>query len=214
MPAALAGGELAVYVAVDGEFAGTVIASDPVRRESRDTVRTLRELGTERIVMLTGDASSTAEHVAGIVGVDECRADCLPADKVDAVAALTARPVLMVGDGINDAPVLAAADVGMAMGARGATAASEAAGAVILVDDFSRVARAVAIGRDTVRIVYQSIWIGILISIALMVVASFGLIPATVGAALQEVVDLATVLNALRALRGRQDWDASATRSR
>lgn len=214
VPAALAGGELAVYVAVDGEFAGTVIASDPVRRESRDTVRTLRELGTERIVMLTGDASSTAEHVAGIVGVDECRADCLPADKVDAVAALTARPVLMVGDGINDAPVLAAADVGMAMGARGATAASEAAGAVILVDDFSRVARAVAIGRDTVRIVYQSIWIGILISIALMVVASFGLIPATVGAALQEVVDLATVLNALRALRGRQDWDASATRSR
>lgn len=203
----LLGGELAVYVAVAGRFAGTIIASDPVRPEASETVRVLRQLGVEEVIMLTGDAHSTAEHIAGVVGADGFHADCLPADKVSAVAALTKRPVLMVGDGINDAPVLAAADVGMAMGARGATAASEAAGAVILVDDFARVGRAVSISQDTVRIVYQSIWIGISASVALMLIASFGLIPATLGATLQEVLDLATVLNALRALRGGQAWD-------
>jgi len=200
-PAELVGGELAVYVAIDGRFAGTIVATDPVRPETRDTLAALRRIGIERIVMLTGDAASTARHIAEVTGIDEFQADCLPRDKVDRVASMIARPVVMVGDGINDAPVLAAADVGMAMGARGATAASEAADAVILVDDFSRVERVVRISHDTVRIVYQSIWIGILISIALMVVASFGVIPATVGAALQEAVDLATVLNALRVLR-------------
>jgi P-type E1-E2 ATPase len=122
-------------------------------------------------------------------------------DKVNAVREITARPVLMVGDGVNDAPVLAAADVGIAMGARGATAASESAAAVILIDDISVVALAVRIGQDTVRIALQSIWLGIALSIGLMLVAAFGVIPATLGAAIQEIVDLATILNALRAIR-------------
>jgi P-type E1-E2 ATPase len=139
------------------------------------------------------------------VGITRVRADCLPADKVDAVRAIRERPVIMVGDGVNDAPVLAVADVGFAMGAKGSTAASEAADAVILLDDLSRAARAVAISRDTVRIALQSIWLGMALSIGLMVVAAFGLIPATVGALLQEAVDLATILNALRAIGGRRD---------
>jgi P-type E1-E2 ATPase len=130
-------------------------------------------------------------------------ADCLPADKVRLVAALPARPVIMVGDGVNDAPVLAVADVGIAMGARGATAASQSAAAVILVDDISRVATAVQIGRDTVRVALQSIWLGIALSLILMVVAALGYLPAIVGAWLQEVVDLVTILGALRALGGR-----------
>jgi P-type E1-E2 ATPase len=154
--------------------------------------------------MLTGDAQATAEHVARAIGISAFRADCLPVDKVEAVKAITDRPVLMVGDGVNDAPVLAAADVGIAMGARGATAASESADAVILVDDISLVPVAIRIGRETVRIALQSIWLGIALSLALMLIASTGVIPATVGAGIQELVDLAAILNALRAIRSRE----------
>jgi len=202
--AALEVGELAIYVAIDGRFAGTVVASDPVRDNARATITQLDRLGVHETVMLTGDARATAAHVASAVGISRFTADCLPGDKVDAVRNIIARPVLMVGDGVNDAPVLAAADVGIAMGARGATAASESAGAVILLDDISAVALAVRIGQDTVRIALQSIWLGIALSIGLMLVAAFGVIPATLGAGIQEVVDLATILNALRAIRPRE----------
>lgn len=207
---AIAPGELAVYVAIDDRFAGALLASDRVRENARSTLERLDALGVHRTMMLTGDAQATADHIAAELGITRVRADCLPADKVQEVSAIAERPVIMVGDGVNDAPVLAAADVGIAMGAKGATAASESAGAVILVDDISRTAKAVEIGRDTVRIALQSIWLGIVVSVVLMVIAAFGVIPAVVGALLQEVVDLITILAALRAIGGRRDAKAEA----
>ncbi|TFC87560.1 heavy metal translocating P-type ATPase [Cryobacterium sp. TMT4-31] len=213
-PADLSGGELAIYLAVDGRYAGCIVASDQVRDNARATIAALERLGVRESVMLTGDTRPTANHIARLVGITRVRADCLPADKVDAVRAIRERPVIMVGDGVNDAPVLAVADVGIAMGAKGSTAASESADAVILLDDLSRAARAVAIGRDTVRIALQSIWLGIALSIGLMIAAAFGLIPATVGALLQELVDLATILNALRAIGGRRDVRARGVAAR
>ncbi|QNE48458.1 cadmium-translocating P-type ATPase [Glaciihabitans sp. INWT7] len=203
----LAAGELAIYVAIGGRFAGVVVASDPVRDNARSTIEQLGMLGVHETVMLTGDANATAAHVASAVGISRFTADCLPIDKVTAVRDIPSRPVLMIGDGVNDAPVLAAADVGIAMGARGATAASESAAAVILLDDISVVALAVRIGQDTVRIALQSIWLGIALSIGLMLIAAFGVIPATLGAGIQEVVDLATILNALRAIRPTEHTD-------
>ena len=202
----IARGELAVYVAVDGRFAGVLIERDPPRDDAVGMLRGLEELGIRHLELLTGDANETAAAMASQLGITAFRAECLPADKVEHVASLKERPVIMVGDGVNDAPVLAAADVGIAMGAKGATAASESADVVILVDDIHPVVEAVRIGRRTVRIALQSIWVGIIASVALMSVAAFGLIPATVGALLQEVVDLVTILAALRAI-GPADGD-------
>jgi heavy metal translocating P-type ATPase len=204
-------GELAVYVAIDGVYAGALLASDRLRSNAKDTLQRLETLGVRQSMMLTGDAVETAQHVASELGLTRVRAECLPADKVAEVGGIRERPVIMVGDGVNDAPVLAAADVGIAMGAKGATAASESADAVILLDDISRVALAVTIGRDTVRIALQSIWLGIAISVALMAIAAFGVIPATAGALLQEVVDLMAILAALRAVGGRVDRRATST---
>ena len=196
----LSSGELAIYVGVAGEFAGALVMSDPIRKETRRTLAELNELGVTRTVMLTGDAFATAEHIADEAGLTDVRAECLPPDKVEAVRALPLRPVMMVGDGVNDAPVLAVADVGIAMGARGSTAAGESADVVIILDDLSKVASAVRIGQRTVRVALQSIWIGIALSVALMVAAAAGYVPAVAGALSQELVDLATILNALRAL--------------
>jgi P-type E1-E2 ATPase len=206
-------GQLAIYAGIDGRYAGALLASDRVRENAKATIDRLAELGVRDSMILTGDARETAAHVAAELGITAVQAECLPGDKVRAVEAIVERPVIMVGDGVNDAPVLAAADVGVAMGAKGATAASESADAVILVDDLSRTAKAVEIGRDTVRIALQSIWLGIIVSVGLMIVAAFGLIPATAGALLQELVDLATILAALRALGGRRDA-RSAERAR
>ena len=198
----VAGGQLAVYVGVDGRFAGALIMSDPLRANAVGTLAHLRRLGVGETLLLTGDALPTAEKIAAQSGISRVQAGCLPGDKVAIVAGLLKRPVMMVGDGVNDAPVLAAAEVGVAMGARGSTAASESADVVIMLDDLSRAALAVDIGQRTIRIALASIWIGILLSVGLMVAAVFGYIPAVAGALLQELVDLATILNALRALRG------------
>ncbi|MDN4596794.1 heavy metal translocating P-type ATPase [Leifsonia virtsii] len=197
----IAPGELAVYVAVDGAYAGALIERDPPRENARDMLQGLAALGIPHIELLTGDAKETAAGVAAELGIDDYLAECLPADKVARVASIAERPVAMVGDGVNDAPVLASADVGIAMGAKGATAASESADVVILVDDIGKVVEAVAISRRTVTIALQSIWLGIAASVVLMCIAAFGVIPAVVGALLQEVVDLATILAALRAAR-------------
>jgi heavy metal translocating P-type ATPase len=198
-------GELAVYVAIDGAMAGSLVFRDEVRSNARATVDSLRAQGIRRIVMLTGDDRPTAEHVAAALGIDDVRANCLPVDKVTAVTAITERPVVMVGDGVNDAPVLAAADVGIAMGARGSTAASESADVVILRDDVSRVARALTVGRETVNVALQSIWVGIGLSVALMIIAAFGVLPALIGAWLQEGVDVVSILWALRAATGSKE---------
>lgn len=195
-------GQLAIHVAVNGAYAGALIMKDPLRTEAPQTLAALRRLGVRSTMLLTGDAAGTAAHIAREAGITSVQADCLPEDKVRTVAAVRERPVVMVGDGVNDAPVLAAADVGIAMGAKGATAASESADVVIMLDDLSRVALAVAIGKRTVNVALVSIWTGIGLSVGLMAVAMTGLIPAVTGALLQELVDLATILNGLRALRG------------
>ncbi|MBN9605973.1 MAG: cadmium-translocating P-type ATPase [Actinomycetales bacterium] len=199
-------GDAVVYAAVDGRFAGVLRLRDRIRPETAATLAALEHLGVERTVVISGDVDGTARELAAQAGVDEVYPECSPEDKVRLVAGLAPRPVLMVGDGINDAPVLAAAEIGIAMGARGATAASESATVVLLVDDLAAVARAIAIGRRTVRVALQSIGGGIAISVALMLVALTGALPAIAGAGLQELVDLVAILAALRALRpGREE---------
>ncbi|HEU5187800.1 MAG TPA: HAD-IC family P-type ATPase, partial [Candidatus Saccharimonadales bacterium] len=195
----LQAGETSVHVAVGGAYAGHVTFSDHVRSESKQVIQALRSLGISNTLMLTGDAKGTAHRIAQAVGITRVEAECLPVDKVNAVRNITTRPVLMVGDGVNDAPVLAVADVGMAMGARGSTAASETADVVVLVDDISKAAQAISIAKRTIAIALQSIWVGIAISVGLMLVAATGVIPAVVGAVLQEVVDVVVIFNALRA---------------
>lgn len=204
-PAELAPGELAIYVARDDRFAGMIIMRDQVRDEAADTLRELERLGVERTLMVTGDVAATAEPIARQLSISEVHAECRPADKVRIVGSVQPRPLLMVGDGLNDAPVLAAADIGFAMGARGATAASESADIVNRYDTLASLPRAVRIGKDTVRIALQSIWLGIIISVGLMLVAAFGFLPALLGAWLQEVVDLVTILGALRAVGPRSE---------
>lgn len=204
----VAAGWATAYVAVDGRFAGALMLADEVRPESRGLISWLRRTGVKNIVMLTGDARATAQAVAADVGITSVHADLLPPDKVRIAAELRPRPAMMVGDGVNDAPVLAAADVGIALGARGATAAGEAADAVILADDVSKVADAVTIGRQTLRVAVTAIWIGIILSVGLMLIATTGAIPAIAGALTQELVDLAAILYALRALRGRLNQES------
>ncbi|WP_454295468.1 heavy metal translocating P-type ATPase [Salana multivorans] len=195
-------GEAAAYVAIDSRFAGILVLADDPRPESVAVVSWLRANGVERIVMLTGDTRATAESIARQTGIDEVHAELLPPEKVHLAADLHPRPVMMVGDGVNDAPVLAASDIGVAMGAKGATAAGDAADVVILVDSLSKVVDAVSIGRHTLRVALTAIWLGIGLSVVLMVIAMTGAIPAVAGALTQELVDLATILYALRALGG------------
>lgn len=203
--AELAPGELAIYVSRGDRFAGAIIMRDRMREEAEDALRDLERLGVERTLMVTGDVTATAEPIAQRLGIGEVHAECRPADKVRIVSNVKPRPLIMVGDGLNDAPVLAAADIGFAMGARGATAASESADIVNRYDTLASLPRAVRIGKDTVRIALQSIWLGIIISVALMLVAAFGFLPALLGAWLQEVVDLVAILGALRAVGPRNE---------
>lgn len=200
---ALAPGEVAVYLSVDGRFSGYLVLADEIRPEAPAVIAYLREEGVETIEVLTGDGPGTANLIAAEVGITTVRASLKPAQKVEAAAAMQPRPALMVGDGVNDAPVLAAADVGIAMGARGATAAGEAADAVIVSDSLGKVADATAIAKHTMRIALSAIWIGIILSVGLMLVAATGAIPAMVGALTQEFVDLAAILYALRALKAK-----------
>jgi heavy metal translocating P-type ATPase len=190
------------WVSVDGEPTGAVLLRDPLRRHAPRTVRRLRAAGLNRLVMLTGDRAEPAREVATVLGLDEVYAQQSPADKVDAVRAERDRAVtVMVGDGVNDAPALAAATVGVAMGARGATASSEAADIVLTTDRLDRLADAMDIARWSRRIAVQSAVVGMTLSLVAMAIAALGWLPPAAGALLQEGIDIAVILNALRALR-------------
>ncbi|WP_048000882.1 heavy metal translocating P-type ATPase [Lactiplantibacillus herbarum] len=193
----------AIYVAIDDQYAGYITFIDNVRPEAATTLQALHTEGVHNVMMLTGDQQAIADKIAADVGIDTVAADLLPADKIAHLKAIPAaeRPVIMVGDGVNDAPSLTVADVGIAMGAHGSTAASESADVVILKDDLSRVVTAIKIAKDTMQVAKQSVLIGIAICTILMLIASTGIIPALFGAMLQEVVDTVSILWALRALR-------------
>lgn len=190
-----------VYVSLNDRYIGTITFIDKLRLEAAQTMQTLRDHGVKHLMMLTGDQQAIAQTIAKEVGIDDVRAKLLPEEKIQALKAVpeSEHPVIMVGDGVNDAPSLTVADVGIAMGAHGATAASESADVVILKDDLLKVAKAVEIAQDTLRIARQAVLIGIFICVFLMLVASTGWIPAIVGAMFQEVIDTVSILWGLRA---------------
>ncbi|EHK53274.1 heavy metal translocating P-type ATPase [Allomesorhizobium alhagi] len=192
---------LRVFVALDGRIAGIFTFGDSLRADARDALRELRSAGIARIVMLTGDDGAAAKRISALLDLDAVVADATPAEKVAAVEAEKVRaPTMMVGDGINDAPALAAATVGIAMGARGATASSEAADVIVLTDRLQPVADAVRIAHRTRAIAMQSIVAGLALSAMAMVAAALGQITPVAGALLQEGIDVAVILNSLRTL--------------
>ena len=198
-PASSAG--LRAYVAVDGRGAGLVEYADRLRPELVGFIPRLGRLGIRRVLLLSGDDQANTTAVGHAIGIDEAHGDLLPEAKVAYVQRLIkeGERVVMVGDGTNDAPALSSATVGIALAAGGGGISAEAADAVILADDLTRVAEAMEISRHTLRIARQSIWTGLGLSGAAMVVASLGHIPPVAGALLQEVIDVAVILNALRA---------------
>jgi heavy metal translocating P-type ATPase len=205
LPADLDGGAAKVLVGVDGTLAGVLLVGDRLREDSTRLVPRLRDAGVRHVALVTGDRRSVADAIGETLGVDRVYAEQTPGDKLEVVRAVRARPelrrVVMVGDGINDAPALALADVGIAMGSAGATVSSETADAVVLVDRVDRVADAIRIGRRSLSIARQSVLAGIGLSLVAMGVAAAGYLPPVEGALLQEAIDVGVILNALRALR-------------
>ena len=197
----------AVYIGQGDTFMGFIEFADPIRANTKYTLLRLKKLGIEKTMILTGDKPTVARAIAQQAGISEIHAGLLPVDKLHLVKtnSSTGQVTGMVGDGVNDAPVLAAADVGIALGAKGSTAASESADVVVMLDDISRVADAVTIAQNTVTIAKQSIFIGIGLSLLLMILASLGKIEPFYGAILQEIIDVVVIFNALRAHLGKQD---------
>lgn len=222
--------EMAAYVALDGELAARIVLRDVPRANAKDSLQRLHELGVSKLSMLTGDKAASARIIAGEVGIDDVQAELFPEDKVAAVrnategededagrqpllngivrrltGAYSPRPItMMVGDGVNDAPVLAAADIGMAMTDGTSTAASESAQVVIMNDDIASVPRAIAIARRTKKVMLQAVLIGLGLAVVGMVAAAFDLIPVVVGAFMQEAIDVVSILWALSALLDRE----------
>jgi heavy metal translocating P-type ATPase len=193
-----------VYVSIDGAVAGALVFDDQVRADAAYTIRALRRLGVDKVVMATGDHPLVARSVGMAIGVDDILAEATPEEKVLVLKDLQrSGTTTMVGDGINDAPALAAADVGVAMGARGATASSEAADVVLVVDRLQRLVDAIGIAQRTRRIATESVIIGMGLSLVAMGFAAFGLLAPIVGALVQEVIDVIAILSALRALGGK-----------
>ena len=199
-------GEAHVLVALDGHPAGVIGMADELRPDAAHIVERLRSEGVRHVAMVSGDRRSVAERIGGELGVDRVYAEQSPEQKLEVVRRLREdrelRPVMMVGDGVNDAPALALADLGIAMGAAGATVSSETADAVITVDRVDRVADALHTGRRALHIARESVLGGMGASFVAMGFAAAGYLAPVAGALLQEVIDLAVILNALRALRG------------
>ena len=174
-----------------------------MRTGTEQLLHELRALGIERIVLATGDRRDVARFVSMGLSIDSVRSELTPDQKILVVLAERKNgPVMMIGDGVNDAPALAAADLGVAMGAKGAAASAEAADVVLLVDELDRILPAIQIARRSRLIAWESVVAGIGLSIAAMIAAAFGYLPPVEGALLQEVIDVAVIFNALRALRG------------
>ncbi|MGV8831945.1 MAG: heavy metal translocating P-type ATPase [Devosia sp.] len=194
---------MTVAVSVEGRPFGIIVLQDLVRPDAKQALAALRAAGISRIVLASGDRSDIAAAIGAELGVDEAVGELRPADKLALLQRekTTTGKVMMVGDGVNDAPALAAAEVGVAMGARGAAASSEAAGVVVLVDALAPLAKAIVIAKRTRTIALQSIFVGLGLSLAAMIAAALGYLPPVQGALLQEVIDVAVILNALRALR-------------
>ena len=194
-----------VLVGIDGRPAGLIVLADPIRPDARAMVQRLHEAGVTEVAMATGDRRDVANAVAADLGIDVVHAECSPEDKVAVVTAMREgegrHRVAMVGDGINDAPALATADVGVAMSAPGATIASETADAVVMVDRVDGVADAISTSRRASAIARESVIAGMLMSFVAMGFAAFGYLPPVAGALLQEGIDVIVILNALRALR-------------
>ena len=194
-----------VLIGVDGELGGAILMADRMRDDAGELTTALRSVGIERVALVTGDQRSVGEAVGRSVGVDRVFAECSPEEKIEVVREARELTddggVVMVGDGVNDAPALALADVGIAMGGVGATVSSETADAVIAVDRVDRVVDALRIGRRSLAIARQSVLVGLGLSFVAMGFAAFGYIPPVAGALLQEGIDVAVILNALRALR-------------
>jgi heavy metal translocating P-type ATPase len=187
------------FVAVNSQLIGVITFRDEIRPEAKKTLQRLRDLGVAHFMMVTGDSKVTAAAVAKKVGIKTLTAEALPGDKIHAVEKATERPIAFVGDGVNDAPVLTASDVGIALGARGSTAASESADVVVMLDDLERVADGRMIAKRTFFIAKQSILVGIGLSVILMLVFATGTFKPVYGAAIQELVDVIVIFNALRA---------------
>jgi len=197
-------GAVEMAVGIDGRMVAVLTMSDPLRHDSAETIRRLRSLGITRVLLVTGDGDAVARRIAAPLAIDEVAAEVSPEGKLEIVARETAAaPTLMLGDGINDAAALAGASVGVAMGSRGSAAAAEAADVVLLVDRVDRVPDAVAIAQETRAIAQQSVLIGMGLSIVGMIAAAGGYLPPLAGALVQEAIDVAVVLNALRALGPR-----------
>jgi len=193
------GKQSVVYVAVDDALAGTIALADELRADAKTTLHWLDELGVTETLMITGDNQATASAIAKQLGISHVHAEALPADKLRVLDEIKQRPLAFVGDGVNDAPILTAADVGIALGARGSTAASESADMVIMQPDLIWVGAAMAIAKGTFRIAKQSILIGIALSVGLMIIFASGQFTPLAGAIVQEVVDVFVIFNALRA---------------
>ncbi|SCY66534.1 heavy metal-(Cd/Co/Hg/Pb/Zn)-translocating P-type ATPase [Microvirga guangxiensis] len=196
-------GAVLVAVAVDGRAAGLLVLADRLRSGTEDLIQNLRQAGIGRIVLATGDRREVADEVTAELGLDAVHADLTPDRKIAIVQAERRHgPVMMIGDGVNDAPALAAADLGVAMGAKGAAASAEAADVVLLVDQLDKILGAVQTARRSRRIALQSVYAGIGLSVVGMIVAALGYLTPVEGALIQEAIDVAVILNALRALRG------------